>query len=102
MSRAGFNWVFAILSALIGAVSLVVGLCVSLKTGPPGLKEYGPFLIGIWILGPPIFFWVDWVCFPNELETDAKRDFAKHTHDLSRNIWLALIAILAYLFGVHL
>ena len=47
---------------------------------------------------PPIFFWVGWVAFSRELNTDPKRDFAKHTHDLGRNIWIAFAGILAYLF----
>jgi hypothetical protein len=102
MTRTTFNWVFGGLGALIGAISLGIGLCVSLKFGPPHLKAWGPFVIGIWILVPPIFFWMDWVCFASELKTDELRDFAKHTHDLSRNIWIALAAILAYLFGVPL
>jgi hypothetical protein len=38
---------------------------------------------------PADFFWIDWVCFSNELTDEASRDFAKHTHDLSRNIWIA-------------
>src|SRR5262245_19705273 len=49
-----------------------------------------------------IFFWVDWVAFSDELTTDGLRDFAKHTHDLGRNIWIAFAGILAYLFNIHL
>src|SRR4051812_32402662 len=100
MSRHQFNWTLGSIGALFGVFSLIVGLCAFLKVGPPGLQTCGPYLIGIWILVPPLFFWVDWVYFSDELNTPELRDVAKHTHDLSRNIWIALTAVLAYLFHV--
>lgn len=51
--------------------------------------------LAFWIFVPPLFFWIDWVFFCNGLQAD-EREIAKHTHDLSRNIWLALVAILGY------
>jgi hypothetical protein len=33
---------------------------------------------------------------------DPEREVAKHTHDLSRNIWVALVAVLAILFAVKM
>jgi hypothetical protein len=64
--------------------------------------ELGKFLIGFWGLVPPLFFWVDWVWLCSYLApNDPEREVAKHTHDLSRNIWIALVAILAILFAVR-
>jgi hypothetical protein len=63
----------------------------------------GKFLIGFWALVPPLFFWVDWVWLCTYLPAgDPEREVAKHTHDLSRNIWLALVGILAVLFALRI
>jgi hypothetical protein len=56
-------------------------------------------VIGFWAIVPPLFFWIDWVMF---LPGEADREVAKHTHDLSRNIWLALVVTLALIFEVKL
>jgi hypothetical protein len=103
MSRAGYNRFFTRLSIVVGFVSLVLGLASSFKLGPSGLKAWGPFVVGIWVLFPPIFLWFHWVCFSDEFLKDPQaRDFVRHAHDLSRNIWIALAGILAYLFGIPL
>ena len=52
--------------------------------------QLGKVLVVVWALAPPVFFWVDWVVFCRGLTAEEK-NVAKHTHDLSRNIWLALI-----------
>lgn len=60
-------------------------------------RALGRLLIGIWGLVPPIFFWVDWVYLCRHL-TKEQSEIAMHTHDLGRNVWLALVAVLAVLF----
>ena len=102
MSRADYNWYFRRLSIVVGFASVLLGLASSFKLGPSGLKAIGPFVVGIWVLFPPIFFWIHWVWFSDELKTQQTQDFVKHSHDLSRNIWIALAGILAYLFGIPL
>jgi len=102
ITRAGFNKFFTIVSILAGLISLGLGLANSFNVFGSFPKASGPYVVFIWVLLPPIFFWFDWVAFSSELNTDTKRDFAKHTHDLGRNIWIAFAGILAYLFGIHL
>lgn len=99
MTRERYNHFFTHVGIWGGILSLAVALAA--KAGFPVPRFAGPLLIGAWGLGPPIFFWVDWVCFPKDYEK-GDRDIAQHTHDLARNIWIAFVAILAYLFGVHL
>jgi len=92
ITRARFNIFCGIASVLLAAGSLwfgTRGLC----------PESGPYVVAFWVLVPPIFFWIDWVWFSSELNSPTKREFAKHTHDLARNIWIAFAGILAYLFG---
>jgi hypothetical protein len=99
MDRKKYNTVFTHLSIYGGVISLLIGLVAYFDNFSIS-KTAGAVLIGIWTLAPPIFFWVDWVNYSGELDTDAKRDFAKHTHDLGRNIWIAFAAILVFLFGI--
>ena len=51
-------------------------------------------IMALWTLIPPIYFWCDWR-FSKE-----KSDYKKNLHDLGRNVWLALLAVLAYAFGI--
>jgi hypothetical protein len=99
MKRATYNGLFAYLTLVFGGLSLAAGVASHFKITPvPHLV--GVLAIGICVLVPPITFWVDWVVFAHELDCEQKRDFAKHRHDLSRNIWIALAGILVYLFGI--
>lgn len=95
--RATFTGVCGLIAAIAGLLSL--GLAIWAPDPLLGLKreQIGYILVGFWGLLPPIFFWVDWVVFGNKLE-GADLEFAKHTHDLSRNIWLALVILLTALF----
>jgi hypothetical protein len=100
MSRNIFNWACGILSVLIAVWSLKMGLGEESTLFSLNHKHTGYVLLAFWGLVPPAFFWVDWVFFCRGMTTP-DRDIAKHTHDLSRNIWLALIALLAILFGIN-
>jgi len=66
--------------------------------GPVTHEQLGKVLIGFWALVPPVFLWTDWVGFRPADQND--KENAKHTHDLSRNIWLALVAVLTVLFNI--
>jgi hypothetical protein len=98
--RETSNRSFTILSVVFALVSFGAGLCPSVKWGLSSHKQLGEILVAIWVVFPPIFFWYDWVWFPDYFTDKDARDIAKHTHDLSRNIWVAYAAILAYLFGI--
>ena len=56
------------------------------------------------VLGPPAFFWLDWVVlFDHQtVDADTRRDIAKYTYDLGRNIWLGLVAILTVPFNIKI
>ncbi len=95
-----FNLVFGVGAAVAACWTLWVAYQRIMLGDPlpsPSLTE--KLLVALWAFGPPVFFWVDWVFFCDGLSAQ-KLDVAKHTHDLSRNIWLMLVAILAYVvFG---
>ena len=99
MARSTFNWCCGIAAGVFAVASLHAGLFPWDEFLSFSRKQIGGRWSELAFL-PPIFFWLDWVVFAKELDGDDKRDVAKHTHDLSRNIWLAFAAILAYLFDI--
>jgi hypothetical protein len=130
--RGRFNFIFGLAGALVAVVSVALGWSSSSTLGglshdilgwsppsdcgsPPECWGYavlrwlaglsheglGKLLIGFWLIAPPVFFWVDWVRFCRNMQPD-DRKITEHTHDLARNIWIGLVAILAVLFAVRL
>jgi hypothetical protein len=88
-------------AAILGVLSLWAGLDATSKWPFGSHEQLGSYLLGFWALVPPVYFWIDWVWFCSYMDADDdNRDIAKHTHDLSRNIWIGLIAVLAVLFKV--
>jgi hypothetical protein len=72
-------------NGILGALGALAGIaCVAL---------------GLWVIVPPIFFWWDWFLFCDGFDEN-QRDEVKHTHDLSRNIWVALVAVLLVLYNL--
>ncbi|MEM7477968.1 MAG: hypothetical protein AAF483_23525 [Planctomycetota bacterium] len=57
-------------------------------------------IVAIWIIAPPIFWWWDWVRYSGKNPEKDVRDDAKHTQELSRNIWFALAVILIAAFEI--
>jgi hypothetical protein len=99
-----FNAVFATLSILFAAGCLIYGMRPvdpNDQKAAEDRKTIGTWLVALWVLLPPIFFWVDW-CFFRQGLTPQLREDLKHTHELSRNIWIAFIVVLSVLFGVKI
>lgn len=101
--RKIYNFIGGALSVVFALWSLRQALDPSSTFGPWTHDELGKVLIAFWGLVPPLFFWLDWVWLCSYLASyDPEREVAKHTHDLSRNIWVALVAVLAILFAVKI
>jgi len=99
--RVVYNGVGVLIGIVFGAWSICKALVVTSTVGCLTHEQLGTCVIGFGVLVPPAFFWLDWVVFCRCMTT-RERDFTKHTHDLSRNIWLALIAMLTVLFKIKL
>jgi hypothetical protein len=80
----------------LAAWSVIVALQPDLNFGYPDHKELGRRIVGFWAITPPVVFWIDGAFFLRYVRED--RDIAIHKHDLGRNIWLALVGVLAALF----
>jgi hypothetical protein len=64
-------------------------------------KNTGKVLVAFWLLFPPVFLWADWVFYWTTMTAET-RSAAEHLHDLARNIWLALVAVLTAAYGLKL
>jgi hypothetical protein len=87
-----------VLGPLLAAASFIVGLGhFSLGLSPSRASK---LVVAFWALVPPTFLWLDWVVLCAKVSAE-EREGAKHTHELARNIWLALVGVLIVLFNLH-
>ena len=82
----------ALISVLLGIVDISDVLNI-----PDG---FAFLIVGFWVITPPVFLWLDWVFYCLKTADKSFRDDAKHTHNLARNIWVALVVILIALFNL--
>ena len=85
----------------------------------PAEKQFGLWIVALWTIVPPLYFWADWVYLCRPVPKDGRAQGANQTgvgekdklaflddvktmHDFSRNIWLALVAVLTVMFQVKL
>lgn len=61
--------------------------------------DVGVWIVGIWVAVPPLWFWFEWRWLTMGMQPD-ELERMKHYHELSRNLWLALIALLLFGFGL--
>ena len=94
--RPAFNAILGTIAALAALASLGMGLDFFMHGWA---VNHAKLLVGSWVIFPPVFFWLDWVVFCRDLPAK-ELDAAKHTHEVSRNIWLALIVVLVALFEI--
>jgi hypothetical protein len=96
LTRDQFNKLWGVIGALCAAISLGLGLKLINWTVDKQL------ILALWVAIPPLFFFCDWIKYgpePKE-ENAALIESISHTHDLARNIWLALIVILTVLYEI--
>lgn len=97
-------------------IDTVVGVSVALffasliyaykiRTGSRTVEEKqirGYILIGLWVLLPPIWFFVEFqLLHPNIFPQDSfELSRVKQSQELARNVWLAFVVVLAAIVGV--
>jgi hypothetical protein len=84
---------------VLAIVSLAAGFCdlAELWDVPVG---WARLIVSFWVLVPPVYLWWDWVRYCDDINKYKKAD-AKHTHNLARNIWLALVIVLIAVFDIE-
>jgi hypothetical protein len=95
--RAWYNGLGALVSIILAGLSLCAAYNPSSTFWGLSHENLGKVIVAFWALIPPGFFWLDWVYFCTGM-SDADRKIVKHTHDLARNIWIALVGVLAFAF----
>ena len=95
--RDNINYRLSIVSAIIALSSLMYAIFA----GSEALPVVKFAIVGFWVIVPPVYFWCDWHFLCRDIPQN-KVDSVKHIHDLSRNIWVALVVILIALFDIDL
>jgi hypothetical protein len=88
-------------SAVLAIVSLVLAILLG-TVWCTYVNPFGYILLGLWALVPPLWFLFEFASeFPKgHKKPQGEVDRLKHLHDLSRNIWLAFVVVLAAIMGI--
>jgi len=101
MSRQSFNRLILVVAVVAGLYTLWIAAHDSGHLPLLSRRITKHVLLGAWALGPPAVLWFDWVYYGPGLSS-AEREVTRHTHSLLRNLWIALVIILAIAFGLRL
>jgi hypothetical protein len=52
----------------------------------------------IWLIGPPLLMYIHWGVFCRRYDL-INLELVQHSHNLLRNIWLAILGAIIVLFG---
>ena len=61
-------------------------------------KEMIKLLSLIWLIGPPLLMYIHWGVFCRRYDL-INLELVQHSHNLLRNIWLAILGAIIVLFG---
>jgi hypothetical protein len=88
--------------AWIAAVLFVVTVCflVTRTESDPTAKRLARAYLMLWTVVPPAWFWLEYHLIWQTAVSTERESFEqfKHSQELSRNIWLAFVAVLAALY----
>ena|SRR2546428_6570398 len=87
-------------------IALFLSLCFACvgwgkKIESGGVKVYQAIVLGAWTLGPPIWFWYEYIYRFRDVYPNADKDKLeafKYQQDLSSKIWLAAVSVLLILY----
>lgn len=82
-----------------GAIAILSAFSAyKFRTDWSACKEtWGYALIGFWVIAPPLYFLTEYSIWP---PGSGEREAVEHVHDLARNLWLAVVVLLALIMGV--
>jgi hypothetical protein len=90
--------VVSVLSVVAVIISVRMAFTIRASTAPDRVHSASAIL-AFWALVPPVFFWLEWTLFSKKSD-EKERDRIKHFHELSRNIWIALVVVLATIMKI--
>jgi hypothetical protein len=77
---------------LLGALLAIVSIFMAYQ------KRWTIFAAFFWTLVPPVWFYVEFYYLFDNLDDKDKREALKDRHELLRNVWAAVLALLAALY----
>lgn len=75
------------------ATYYAVFVVVSLLAGRLSPRERN-FHLGVWIMGPPLWFSFEWNVFFDNFDSPTAIDRLKYTQDLGSKFWAAIVALI--------
>jgi len=95
------RFVEAGLAALGLVASIWYGYCrVDAKLTEICVRNVKGAILGIWVLLPPIWFWVEYFFIYKNLDSEVRPELGqfKYGQQLSAKIWLAVVSLLTALY----
>jgi hypothetical protein len=94
------EFIAAVLSIFLLGISAYVAYASRVDNWPEEYRKFvGYFVVGGWALGPPLYLWADWIWYARYLKGEDLENM-KYTHEVSRNIWLAVVVALAAAYDI--
>ena len=95
------NW----FAAVVGILGLVATLLLVFGDWQnwgrwPKKADWVPYALPFWAILPPLWFWLDFHLFWKYAPEEERPELAefKHSQDLGRNVWIALVGLLVAYF----
>lgn len=92
----GIHWGVILCAFLLALVSLVVGM--TWGNNPSAHRTCKEILYAIWVLGPPIWFFIEYFYLFRQHGKPCCIETFKYGQELASRIWLALVVVLGVLF----
>jgi hypothetical protein len=83
-------WVISGLSAILSILAAIwIRNCGGVHRVPLGY-----LLVGLWAIGPPLWFIFEWHRFDVGSQTKEAFETFKYSQELARNVWVVLVVLL--------
>jgi hypothetical protein len=90
----------AVISIILLCLSVYCAYYIRSHNWPAASRElWGRWIVGAWALGPPLFFWADWIWGTRDMKGEELEN-VKYSQEVGRNIWLAVVVVIAAIFGI--
>ena len=86
----------AVVSATSAGASIIVAIFLE-TVGCRYKDRWGLPLLATWVVAPPLWFFFEYFIWPPPAAEDER---TRHFHDLARNLWLALVVLLAAIMEI--
>ena len=95
--KSGAERPVVVIAGVIASIVAIVALTLAPVKGWENLKKV---VLGLWLVGPPIWFWVEYTFLtPEEVKNDSSRfERLRYAQGLAAKVWVAVAALLGLLY----